>query len=86
MDDHKALTIAAPKVWAKLYGNPREHDPERLRRRQQPRGGGAPRPGTLKAWKLQRRREVTNAVEEARASGALAADAPAPLVNAQMGH
>ena len=53
----------------------------KTRRRRRRLGGGAPgpRPGTLKAWKLKRRQEVTNAVEEVRVSGELAADAPAPL-------
>ncbi len=80
--DRRALSMAAPTVWVKVYGIPRETANNKTRRRRR-LGGGAPgpRPGTLKAWKLKRRQEVTNAVEEARGSGGLAADAPAPLVD-----
>ena len=84
--DRRALSMAAPTVWIKVYGTPRETatvTANNKRRRRRRLGGGAPgpRPGTLKAWKLKRRQAVTNAVEEARGSGELAADAPAPLVD-----
>ena len=80
--DRRALSMAAPTVWVKVYGIPWETANNKTRRRRR-LGGGAPgpRPGTLKAWKLKRRQQVTNAVEEARGSGELAADAPAPLVD-----
>ena len=78
---HKALSQAAPAVWASAYGPPREAARNETRRRRRRLGGRAPRPGTWKAWKQKRRAEVTRAVEEARGSGELAADAPAPLVD-----
>ena len=76
-NDHQALAAEAPAVWSLVYGSP-PRAPRRklLQRRPWRRGGGAPRPGTLKAWKLKRRADVARAVEEAWGSGELAADAP----------
>ena len=79
--DHKALSQAAPAVWASAYCPPRGAARNETRRRRRRLGGRAPRPGTWKARKQKRRAEVTRAVEEARGSGELAADAPAPLVD-----
>ena len=76
------MVQAAAQVWTKIYGHARVGScaDGKLHRRRTADGGASPKPGTLRAWKQKRRADVDCIVEQERAKGALAADAPAKLI------
>ena len=78
------MVQAAARVGSKVYGHARVGSCADVKshRRRTVGGGATPTPGTLTAWKQKRRADVDCIVEQQRAKGALAAGAPAKLIEA----